>query len=235
MLISDMEATEFLRSFDFDSVDLVLTDPPYSSGGLFRADRNQKTSTKYQSSDTQDVKPEFFGDSRDQRSLERWMAEICRESWQIVKPHGMMMFMDWRNLACAIDALQMGGFTYKALVPWVKPNARPQKGMFRAQCEYVVVGVKGALRCCETYANGYYSCMPLATKNRIHSTEKPVELLKHLMSFVPEGGLVVDPFAGSGSTGVAALELGLRFRGSELSEEYCRLANERLGAVIHGD
>ena len=234
-MIETREAFDFLRSLDADSVDLVLTDPPYSSGGMYRGDRNQNTRTKYQSSDAKDLKPEFFGDNRDQRSLERWLGEVCREAWRVVKPHGMcMLFMDWRNLACAIDAMQMGGFVYRALVPWIKPNARPQKGMFRSNCEYIVVGVKGATRLQERYAAGYVTCQPKKTSERIHSTEKPVDVLTHLMSFVPEGGLVVDPFAGSGSTGEAALSLGLKFKGCELSEEYARLANERLEAVVHG-
>ena len=73
--------------------------------------------------------------------------------------------------------------------------------------------------------------MPLTTKNRIHATEKPVALLEYLLQFVPQGGRVFDPFAGSGATGEACRNLGLEFEGCELSEEYARLANARLEAL----
>ena len=73
--------------------------------------------------------------------------------------------------------------------------------------------------------------MPLPTKKRIHATEKPVELLEYLLQFVPEGGLVFDPFAGGGATGEACRNLGLGFDGCELSKEYARMANDRLAAL----
>jgi site-specific DNA-methyltransferase (adenine-specific) len=231
-MIHNCDCMEFMRGMEAESVDCVLTDPPYSSGGAFRGDRNGSTRNKYQSTSTSDVKPEFYGDNRDQRSLERWVAYWGSECWRIMKPGGFFMcFIDWQNLAAVIDALQMAGFVYRGVFSWNKTNARPQKGIFRNDTEFVVYGTKGPTIQMEKYAKGYYQCMPKQTRNRIHSTEKPVELLEHLLQFVPEGGLVFDPFAGSGSTGEACARLGLRFEGCELSEEYARLANERLEAL----
>lgn len=57
------------------------------------------------------------------------------------------------------------------------------------------------------------------------------DCLDYLLQFVPEGGRVFDPFTGSGATGVACRNLGLGFECCELSEEYARLANARLGAL----
>ncbi|MFY7065951.1 DNA-methyltransferase [Nocardiopsis changdeensis] len=70
-------------------------------------------------------------------------------------------------------------------------------------------------------------------RSAIHPTEKPVKgLLEHLVSYsVPPGGLVVDPFAGSGSTLVAAREMGRQAVGVEASEEYCEAAAKRLSAI----
>ncbi len=65
----------------------------------------------------------------------------------------------------------------------------------------------------------------------VHPFEKPVELMKALISTVTVNGLVVDPFAGSGSSGVAAIELGCGYRGAEMIEEYVEIANRRISCA----
>jgi hypothetical protein len=67
-----------------------------------------------------------------------------------------------------------------------------------------------------------------------HPTMKPVELMAYLISkLVPEGGTILDPFAGSGSTGVAALKTGRRFLGCEIDPKYARIARRRLKEAEH--
>jgi len=66
----------------------------------------------------------------------------------------------------------------------------------------------------------------------IHPTQKPVELLKYLIrTYCPPNGTVLDPFMGSGSTGVACKNLGFKFVGIELSQEYFEIAEKRIGLV----
>jgi site-specific DNA-methyltransferase (adenine-specific) len=66
-----------------------------------------------------------------------------------------------------------------------------------------------------------------------HPTVKPVDLMRYLCRLVtPPGGRVLDPFTGSGSTGVAALKEGFRFVGIEQSEEYCEIAARRLAEAV---
>lgn len=72
--------------------------------------------------------------------------------------------------------------------------------------------------------------------DRIHQTEKPVDLLKPWCELAPLGGLILDPFAGSGSTGEAALLTGRRFLGMELTAHYAEVARNRLGSIgEHGE
>jgi site-specific DNA-methyltransferase (adenine-specific) len=62
-----------------------------------------------------------------------------------------------------------------------------------------------------------------------HATVKPTQLMRHLVKLVtPHGGLVLDPFMGSGSTGKACMLEGMRFIGMELSEEYIKIAEARI-------
>ena len=70
-----------------------------------------------------------------------------------------------------------------------------------------------------------------AHKNN-HPTVKPVELMKYLAKLVaPQGAHIIDPFAGSGSTGMACKELGMRFTGIELDKGYCEIAERRIAAT----
>ena len=62
-----------MRDLDDKSVDMVLTDPPYCNGGVNVANKRAPTSTKIQQSNTKDLKPDFLGDTRDQRSFQRWL------------------------------------------------------------------------------------------------------------------------------------------------------------------
>ena len=69
------------------------------------------------------------------------------------------------------------------------------------------------------------------TAGNNHPTVKPVELMKYLIKLVtPPGGCVLDPFNGSGSTGMAAVELGYDYVGCELDPEYVEIANNRISA-----
>lgn len=69
---------------------------------------------------------------------------------------------------------------------------------------------------------------PVVGAKKQHMTEKPVPLMVDLLAIVPEDGIVLDPFAGSGTTGVACIERGLRFIGVEKEEHYFEVASNRL-------
>ena len=69
-----------------------------------------------------------------------------------------------------------------------------------------------------------------------HPTQKPLRLLRRaVLASTVEGALVFDPFSGSGTTGVAAKELGRFFAGAEMERGYAELAGRRIGAAVHGE
>ncbi len=114
------EALAVLRSLPDASVDAVLTDPPYSSGGFTRGDRQQDTTSKYVQSGTLIERPDFAGDTRDQHSFRYWEALWMAECLRIVKPGSpLCVFTDWRQLAATTDALQAGGWIYRGILVWV--------------------------------------------------------------------------------------------------------------------
>lgn len=225
------------------SVDAVITDPPYSSGGMVRGDRAQPGNhRKYSGTFTPAGEiVEFTGDSRDQRAYGYWCGLWLGEALRIVKPGGVAgLFTDWRQLPTTTDALQAGGFIWRGVVPWVKSAYRPQSGRFAAQCEYLVWGSAGAMPVdhdAPIHAGFFESAPP---RDREHITQKPLDVMRKLVRIVPPGGVVLDPFMGSGTTGVAAVIEGRRFVGVELAGHYAEVAERRIReaqgqAVPRGD
>ena len=171
--------------------DLVLTDPPYSSGGAFRSDRSQPTSKKYQhTAETNREYANFSGDNRDQRSFEKWCSEWMRYCMRATRDGGAIgCFIDWRNLACVIDAVQVSGWVYRGCVPWHKgTDQRPRKGWFRANVEYVVWGSSGVMltghKAEGQCADGVVYCRVNGSE-KVHQTQKPVGVMTGLMQITP--------------------------------------------------
>lgn len=227
------DALTALRDIDTNTVDAVICDPPYNSGGRTITDRKHGTRDKYTTSGTGQHLPEFLGDNRDQRSWLTWCSLWLSEALRATIPGGsLLMATDWRQLPTASDAVQVAGWTWRGVVTWVKPRhrSRPVRGGFWSQVEYYVWAVNGQLRRDhEVYLPGVIEAAAPGAADRAHPTEKPLALMRELVKIAPPGGLVLDPFAGSGTTGHAALEAGRRFIGMELSAYYAQVTRERLG------
>lgn len=213
-------------------VDAVITDPPYSSGGMVRGDRMASTRAKYQSTDVHVEHPEFTGDNRDQRGFLAWASLWLMHAIAATKPGGcVVLFSDWRQLPTMTDALQSGGWVWRGIVPWDKVNARPMPNRFRAQCEYAVWGTNGprdfTMKDAD-YHPGILTERPPANDAREHTTQKPVGIMVELSRVAPVGGVVLDPFMGSGTTGVAALSIERQFIGIEKEPRYFDIACRRI-------
>ena len=231
------DALAVLAALPASSIDALITDPPYSSGGMVRSDRSGRTIDKYVT--TQNTQRaaliDFSGDSRDQRAYGYWCALWLAQAMRVTKPGGVaLLFTDWRQLPATSDALQAGGWVWRGIVPWYKPSARPQSGRFTSQCEYVIWGSNGGMTTdySAPVLPGFYQAS--APREREHITQKPLSVMRELCRIAPSGGVILDPFAGSGTTGVASLMEGRRFIGVEMVEHYATVTAERLKTVRRG-
>lgn len=233
------DALTILPTLATGSADALITDPPYNSGGRTPADRRKSARDKYVSSPggpkgaNHDL-GDFAGDSRDQRGYLTWLSLLLTEGLRAVRPGGSaLIFTDWAQLPVTSDALQAAGWTWRGIIPWHKPIARPQKDGFKRECEYVLWASHGEpYRHAPTiYLPGYLKASQPRGDKRKHITQKPLEVMRELVKIAPEGGTVLDPFAGSGSTGEAALAEGRRFVGIEVTRHYADVARERLAAL----
>lgn len=211
---------------DLSGVGAVVTDPPYSSGGAFRGDRAQLTTTKYVNSDSASYRPEFAGDTRDQRSFLAWATMWLNAARKASEPGAVLAsFIDWRQLPVLTDAVQAGGWTWRNLATWWKPGVRMQKGRFSASAEYVVYATNGPVLDGASSPQNVFSCK--IDGDREHIAQKPAKVMRWVMGVVPPGAVVLDPFMGSGSTLEAARDGGHRAIGIEVDERYCEAAARR--------
>ena len=130
------------------------------------------------------------------------------------------------------DALQWAGWIWRGTAVWDKGNSRPQKGRFRQQAEYIVWGSNGPMP-----INRPVSCLPGVFRygnpqNRIHVTEKPLQLMKDVIQICEPGGLILDPFAGAGTTVLAAVMTGYRAVGIEVTDAYYKLGSDRVRIAL---
>lgn len=227
------DALEILPTLEPGSVDAVVTDPPYSSGGAFRSDRTASTSSKYLGSHGKGpgVEAEYSGDSRDGRGWMFWATlwmlrchDVCRESALA------MIFTDWRQFPNCSDIFQASGFVWRGLAVWDKGNARPMSGRFSHQAEFILWGSKGAIGwdfespCAKGVLN-------FPAPKEFHQAEKPVELIAEMLGIT--GNTILDPFMGSGTTGCACARTGRAFVGIEKDERHFATAVRRIEAELN--
>ncbi|WP_225042028.1 DNA-methyltransferase [Xanthomonas campestris] len=222
------DALTILPTLEANSFDALITDPPYASGGLTAAARARPPSTKYCRDGGH---ADFVGDERDQLSHLKWMHLWLSECARVLKDGApVLLFTDWRQLPLTTDALQIAGFTWRGITVWDKTEGvRPQLGRFRNQAEYIVWGSKGNMpldRRAPVLPGVIRESVRKADKH--HLTGKPTELMRQLVRICESGGCLLDPFAGSGTTLVAAEMENYSWTGIELTEQYCAIASRRV-------
>jgi site-specific DNA-methyltransferase (adenine-specific) len=229
------DALTTLDQIPADSIDAVIADPPYNSGGRTTTERTTQTARgKYVTGRVGDVKtelPDFAGDNRDQRGYLAWLTLILAKCLRATRLGGAaLVFTDWRQLPTTTDALQAAGWTWRGIAVWHKPIARPQRGRLKQDCEFIVWGSNGPMRAEDNpvYLPGHFEGSQPRGAERQHITQKPLDMMRQLVRIVPPGGTVLDPFTGSGTTGVAALTEGRQFVGCEITSTYAAVARERL-------
>jgi DNA modification methylase len=208
-------------------VDAVVTDPPYEAvmqnkwAVLSEQDRGSKEQKKFARHGA--LKFDAIDDVRD--DVAKAMCEVC-EGWLIA-------FCMAEGVRAWRDSIEAQGVRYKRAMVWVKPDAMPQ---FNGQGPSVGHEMLVSAWCGKGHSRWNGGGKPgtfIYNKNTPggaeHPTQKPLPLMQDLVSlFSNHQQLVLDPFIGSGTTGVACVKLGRKFIGIELNEQYFDIACSRI-------
>jgi len=224
-VVYNEDSSERLKIIPDNSIDFILTDPPYnlsqySTGNMkfdWRTDVNNDLAEWDKNFEPAVIKDHFI---------------------RILKPTGNIFAFCSYNLIGKWHEIFDPIFDTFQFFVWHKTNPIPKfrKAGFLNSCEMIVcMWNKG-----HTWNFGKQAemhnffespiCMPPERlRNPRHPTQKPIKLLKHLIGIASnEGDIVLDPFMGLGSTGVAALQMNRRFIGIEIEKEYFHAAEKRL-------
>lgn len=210
--------------------DAIVADPPYCSGAATPAQIARNGVLKY--CDTLDNGA--FYDSQSQYS-NYWFTRLwLTEARKILRPCAyIFIFCDWRQIPIFSNALQAAQMFWRGIAIWKKPNARPNPGTISPNCEFIVWGTVGAEKSDKFIVNSVFEGKAPQSYQRIHPTQKAVEPIEGFLKILPDNAeAVLDPFCGSGATGVAALKSGLNFTGCELDANFAQLAAARLSDAL---
>lgn len=212
------DAVEWLRTLSDASVDLVVTDPAYESLEKHRA-IGTTTRLKHSKASSNDWFT-IFPNSR--------FPELFREVFRVLrKNRHFYLFCDPETAFVAKPIGEAAGFKFWKPLVWDKKKI----GMgyhYRSRFEFILFFEKGKRKLNDLGVPDIIECP------RIHNgypTEKPVQVNEVLIrQSTLEGEVVVDPFMGSASAGVAAVKLGRHFAGSDICAEAVEIARKRLSA-----
>lgn len=234
--IANDDCMQVLHDMTSDSVDLILTDPPYNLG-LFM---------KQRATNLKAMRPNFFGAAGwDDLEFESWkesmdalFAECARVSREGAS---MIVFMSIIKVETIIQLATKHGFYYKTTGIWHKLNPMPRNmnlhfiNSTETWIYFVYKKHTGTFNNGGKAVHDFFetSVTPSGEKKYgKHPTQKPVALLENFVTLLSnEGDVVFDPFMGAGSSGVAALLHGRKFIGSELSTDYCEISERRLAEI----
>jgi site-specific DNA-methyltransferase (adenine-specific) len=211
------------------SVHAVITDPPYASGTRLEAAKTNTGKTMLRAGRFSD-RPIDLDQMTTTGFVWLLRAVAVRSRPMLVDGGSFLSFIDWRQWPNLVGALETANLRIQGMVVWDKGHFGMGNG-FRSQHELICHASKGVPA---IYNKGIGNVLSFPRQEPIdHPSPKPEGVMQRLIeAVVPVGGLVLDPFAGSGTTLRAAKNTGRRAIGVESDESYCRVAADRLAQEV---
>ena len=224
--IYNMDCLKGMREMPDNCVDLVVTDPPYvietSGAGIY------KQTDKQYVKELNDMKNGFSTEVLD---------ELCR----IMKKINIYFFCSQKQIIPLPDYFVKGKKCNWNLLTWHKVNPVPACGnKYLTDTEFILFFREKGVKIYGTFNTKFtYYVTPLNQTDKKkygHPTIKPINIVNNLIvNSSLENGIVFDPFLGSGTTAVAAIECGRNFIGYELNPDYYEICNKRIEETMEGD
>ncbi len=212
VLCGDASVTTQVKQLDIDNIAVILTDPPYSSGGFQEAQRKSGSIGTRQNI-------QIASDQLSTRGYLSLMSEVLA----IVQTDCLYMFTDWRMWCWTYDIAERANYPVRSMLVWDKGKM----GMgfpWRSTHELILFAKRTPSKMMDGKTGNVLRFDRVPNEN--HPTEKPVEIFAHILGNTPDGD-VYDPFLGSGTTLIACEQTGRKCRAVEISPGYVAVAIQR--------
>lgn len=213
------DCLEVMRGMADSSVVMTLTDIPYDAVTATGQDRAKYTG--------QLRKLNKAGADELNFDVGDFLAEVER-----ITEHSIYIFCGWGQLSNIAEQLKSKGWSVRICV-WHKTNPSPMNGqhLWLNATEFCVFARKPKATFNATCKHNVWQYP--AGRSKVHPTEKPLDMFKHLVNVSSnEGDVVFDPCLGSGTTAVAAKDLNRNYIGIEINPDYVKIAQDRLKQEI---
>lgn len=269
IIVENKEGLEFLDTINDNSVNLILTDPPYiisKESGMNTHYNKVKQNEKLEPIKTEDewlkykINNNILDDLNKDKYIKygtiygkkycvktdygKWdseftlkiLEEFIRKFFnKLIDGGTLIIFFDLWKITFLKELLEKYKFKQIRFIEWIKSNPQPlnSKVNYLTNCrEIALVAIKGSKPTFNSqYDNGIYMFPLQGGKKRFHPTQKSLLLFEELIKkHSNENDLVVDTFLGSGTTAFACKNLNRKFKGCEISKDYCEKINEILNS-----
>jgi len=231
------DALEVLKEIPNNSIDLVLTDPPFMISQEIKIHR--ASNLKYKGNDINLDFGEWDKQWGSEEDYLKWCQKWLKECVRVLKPYKhLLFFFDNKKISCVSDFLEKLGMKRRNPLFWIKSNPAPRgrKVDFMKSVEMCLWFTKEKVK--QEYFNYHlgqqkdYILASIPQNPRYHPTQKPEKPLKVWIDYLTnKGDIVLDPFAGSCTTAAVAKKLGRNYIMIEINPEYCEVGRKRLEKI----
>lgn len=234
------DCIEKMKKIQSSTIDLIITDPPYNLG-KFMADRDTNLGK---------MRENFFGvagwDDLDYKEWKKSMNKFLHQAARVIKDGGsMIVFMSIIKVETLINIAQKNGFYYKTTGIWHKSNPMPRNmnlHFVNSTESWVYFTYRARTGTFNNSGKVLHDFIETSVtpqgerKYGKHPTQKPEQLMEHFVTILSnEDDTILDPFMGSGSTGVVAVRNNRKFIGIELDDNYFNIAQSRIQEVCNNE
>lgn len=236
--IYNEDCLQTLKRMEDNSIDLIITSPPYNKG--WYADKNAKQSEVWGGLNGRKIAYDVYSDEMPPEDYENWQREILNECMRVLKPSGSLFYnhKDIIYKGLIVSPKWVYDYPLKQQIIWDRgssPMLDPHYFMPINEWIYWI---------CKSPKETFFAKEKSAFRTNIwrmnaeknpHPAPFPLIMAKSIIaSASPEGGIIYDPFMGSGTTALATINIGggRKYIGSEISPNYVKMAEDRINLEL---
>ena len=237
-MLIQKDCIEGMKEFDADSIDCIVTSPPYNKKGLLgKVKQGNQIWGKF------NIDYNSYGDDMPEEEYQAWMVAFLNECYRVIKPNGSIFFNHkprrHKNRSyLPTDFIQHSDANLYQLIIWDRRNSPNIRNDVLVPCtEHIYWLCKDKPKVYRDAIQPEYKTevwIISPEKQKKHPAPFPKQLVRNCIQLTTlEGDTVLDPFMGSGTTAIVAEELNRKWIGFDIDEKYIEITKETVKKVAH--